>query len=88
MTFVDAEGVIRVAAMEIKGGGRNVGGLAKVADAEVEAAMSKGGVEGGMDGMFVFGVAFVKTAAEIGRVERLRLGIASLGQGVGDRSAS
>ena len=63
MAFVDAEGVIGVAAMEIKGGGRNVGGLAKVADAEVEAAMSKGGVEGGMDGMLVFGVAFVKTTA-------------------------
>lgn len=63
MTFVDAEGVIGVAAMEIKGGGRNVGGLAKVADTEVEAAMGEGGVEGGMDGMFVFGVAFVKTTA-------------------------
>lgn len=63
MTFVNTEGVIRVAAMEIKGGGRNVGGLAKVADAEVEAAMGKGGVESGMDGLFVFGVAFVKTTA-------------------------
>ena len=63
MTFVNTEGVIRVAAMEIKGGGRNVGGLAKVADAEIETAMGKGGVEGGMNGMFVFGVAFVKTTA-------------------------
>ena len=63
MTFVDAEGVIGVAAMEIKGGGRNVGGLAKVADAEIDTAMSEGGVEGGMDGLFVFGVAFVKTTA-------------------------
>ena len=63
MTLVNTEGVIGVAAMEITGGGRNVGLLAKVADAEVEAAMSKGGVEGGMDGMFVFGVAFVKTTA-------------------------
>ena len=63
MTFVNTEGVIWVAAMEIKGGGRKVGGLAKVADTEVEAAMGKGGVESGMDGLFVFGVAFVKTAA-------------------------
>ena len=63
MAFVNAEGVIRVAAMKIKGGGRNVGGLAKVADAEVEAAMGKSGVESGMDGLFVFGVAFVKTTA-------------------------
>ena len=63
MTFVDAEGVIRVAAMEIKGGGRNVGGLAKVADAEIDTAMGKGGVEGGMDGMLVSGITFVKTTA-------------------------
>lgn len=63
MTFVNTEGVIRVAAMEIKGGGRDVGGLTKVADAEVEAAMGEGGVESGMDGMFVFGVAFVKATA-------------------------
>ena len=63
MTFVNTEGVIRVAAMEIKGGGRNVGGLTKVADAEVEAVMGEGGVESGMDGMFVFGVAFVKATA-------------------------
>lgn len=66
MAFVNAEGVIRVAAMKIKGGGRNVGGLAKVADAEVEAAMGKGGVESRMDGMFVFGVAFVKATAGSG----------------------
>lgn len=63
MTFVNTEGVIRVATMEIKGGGRDVGGLTKVADAEVEAAMGEGGVESGMDGMFVFGVAFVKATA-------------------------
>ena len=63
MAFINAEGVIRVAAMEIKGGGRNVGGLAKVADAEIETAMGEGGMEGGMDGMLVFGVAFVKATA-------------------------
>ena len=63
MAFINAEGVIGVAAMEIKGGGRNVGGLAKVTDAEVEAAMGEGGVESGMDGLFVFGVAFVKATA-------------------------
>ena len=62
-TFVDVEGVIGVAAMEVEGGGGNIGGCADVADAEVEAAMSEGGVESGMDGMFVFGVAFVKTTA-------------------------
>lgn len=60
------EGIIGVATMEIKGGGRNVSGLAKVANAEVETTTGEGGVEGGMDGMFVFGVAFVKTAAGSG----------------------
>ena len=65
-TFVDVEGVIGVAAMEVESGGGNIGGCADVADAEVEAAMSEGGVESGMDGMFVFGVAFVETAAGSG----------------------
>ena len=65
-TFVNVEGVIGVAAMEVESGGGNIGGCADVADAEVEAAMSEGGVESGMDGMFVFGVAFVETAAGSG----------------------
>lgn len=65
-TFVDVEGVIGVAAMEVEGGGGNVGGCADVADAEVEAAMGEGGVESGMDGMFVFGVTFVKATAGSG----------------------